>query len=121
MCHNVWVEQLSQGRESDVAVSPADWEPHMEAEASLDPGEKGVVFAQRWQCPDCLPLPQCQENLGVRVTLCGERQGSQEPSPDVDDVIPFFVPSCSQFSPLPGGVWPLLWRPPFLSGTLFPE
>lgn len=35
MCHHVWVEVLSRGCESQVAASPARWEPRMEGKASL--------------------------------------------------------------------------------------
>lgn len=74
MCHHVWVEWLSQECESEVAASPAEWEPQMEGEASLDPGVKGAAFAGRW-CPDCLPLLQYQENLRVGVMLCAGETG----------------------------------------------
>lgn len=60
--------------------------------ASLDPGVKGVVFVGRWQCPDCLPLPQYQENLGVALMLCARQTSTPaHPGPVVDDT------SCSQF------------------------
>lgn len=67
MCHPIWVEALSQGCESEVAASPADREP------SLDPGVKGAAFADRWQCPDGLPLSQYrgQRRTGLRVGACG--------------------------------------------------
>ena len=74
MCHPVWAERLSQGRESEVAASPAD------QEASLDPGVKGTGFAGRWPGPDCLPLPPTQESLGGGVMLCAGTDPWLEPA-----------------------------------------
>lgn len=77
MCHHVWAERLSRGRESEVAASPADWEPQMEGEASWGSGVKGVVSAGRWQCPDCLQ----HRSLGVGVILCVAQTGPAAPAP----------------------------------------
>lgn len=54
----------------------------MEGGASLDPGVRGVVFAGRWQCPDCLPRPLYQGNLGTGLMLCaGETRLPRDCSP----------------------------------------